>query len=183
VKKEAKLDPKAANRITANSTSKAAIAKVSLPKSATPKASTLKTAPKDERGTPTKGSAGVVAKTNYLAKLFDPNICREPGCDLPATSGGYCRLHYIKNWKKIKRKEIILREGKLSQFIDELVMKYPLKYIDVIRLDLGDDREFSKVIYDLELDESIDEFDADGEGGEPIAESFSKRDFEEDSDF
>src|SRR5690606_34235202 len=48
-------------------------------------------------------------------------ICREVGCESLATSGGYCRLHYIRNWKRIKRRELILKEGKLNRYIEELV--------------------------------------------------------------
>jgi hypothetical protein len=86
-------------------------------------------------------------------------VCREVACEGLATSGGYCRLHYIKNWKKIKRKELILREKKLNQYIEELVLKYPDKYIEAIRMDLSTDKDFAKVIYDLDLDEGVDDFD------------------------
>jgi uncharacterized protein YihD (DUF1040 family) len=90
-------------------------------------------------------------------------MCRELACENMATTKGYCRLDYIKNWKKIKRKEMILKEGKLNQYIEELVGKYPDKYIDVIRQDLSTEVNFNKVIHDLELDESIDDLDYDGD--------------------
>jgi uncharacterized protein YihD (DUF1040 family) len=90
-------------------------------------------------------------------------MCRETGCENLASTKGYCRLDYIKNWKKIKRKEMILKEGKLNQYIEELVNKYPEKYIDVIRQDLSTEVNFNKVIHDLELDESIDDLDYDGD--------------------
>lgn len=90
-------------------------------------------------------------------------MCRELSCENPATTKGYCRLDYIKNWKKIKRKEMILKEGKLNQYIEELVSKYPDKYIDIIRQDLSTEVNFNKVIHDLELDESIDDLDYDGD--------------------
>ena len=41
-------------------------------------------------------------------------VCREVACEGLGTTAGYCRLHYIKNWRKIKRKEVILKEGKLG---------------------------------------------------------------------
>lgn len=108
-------------------------------------------------------------------------VCREVACEGLATSGGYCRLHYIKNWKKIKRKEVILKEGKLNQYIEELVAKYPDKYIEAIRQDLANDKDFAKVIYDLDLDESLDEFDVDGENSDHIIDSI-KRDFDDEGD-
>ena len=91
-------------------------------------------------------------------------------------------MHYIKNWKKIQRKGQILRDGKLNQYIEELVAKYPDKYLEAILFDLGNDKEFAKVIIDLELDESVEEFGegADGESMDAIVDI--KRDFEEDGD-
>ena len=108
-------------------------------------------------------------------------VCREVACEGLATSGGYCRLHYIKNWKKIKRKELILKEGKLNQYIEELVAKYPDKYIEAIRQDLAADKDFAKVIYDLDLDESVDDFEVEGESLDAIVGDI-KRDFDDEGD-
>lgn len=109
-------------------------------------------------------------------------VCREVACEGLATSAGYCRLHYIKNWKKIKRKESILREKKLNQYIEELVAKYPDKYIDAIRQDLASDKDFAKVIYDLDLDEGLDDFDV--EGGESVDSLIDsiRRDFDDEGE-
>lgn len=111
-------------------------------------------------------------------------MCRETACENLATTKGYCRLDYIKNWKKIKRKEMILKEGKLNQYIEELVSKYPEKYIDVIRQDLQTEVNFNKVIHDLELDESIDDLDYDGDSIDALiggikkeSEDFGDEDF------
>ncbi|MCM0605631.1 MAG: hypothetical protein KA715_06030 [Xanthomonadaceae bacterium] len=115
------------------------------------------------------------------------NSCREMTCDLSPTSAGYCRAHYIKNWKKIKRKEAVLKDGKLNQYVEELISKYPEKYIEAIRFDLANDKEFMKVIRDLELDEAIDDVGAgDDEAPEAVAvEGVSSRrgaDLDDDSD-
>lgn len=107
-------------------------------------------------------------------------VCREVACEGLATSAGYCRMHYIKNWKKIRRKAVILQEGKLNQYIEELVAKYPDKYIEAILQDLSNDKDFAKVIYDLDLDESEDDFEAEGDDVEAVIDTV-KRDFEEDS--
>ncbi len=111
------------------------------------------------------------------------DMCRESACESSSSTAGYCRLHYIKNWKKIKRKELILREKKLNQYIEELVSKYPDKYIEAIKSDLADEASFSKVIYDLELDESVDDIPADDEADEAIIDNI-KREFDDgDTDF
>ena len=137
-----------------------------------------------------KGAKGSKAAANQLRREaaaakaqthHDESVCREVACEGLSTTAGYCRMHYIKNWKKIKRKELILKEGKLNQYIEELVAKYPDKYIEAIRQDLASDKDFAKVIYDLDLDESIDDFDVEGEGVEGIIDSI-KRDFDDEGD-
>lgn len=137
-----------------------------------------------KKGSPSTHSAkGSLAASTLRGPYLETGeaVCREVACEGLATSGGYCRLHYIKNWKKIKRKEVILKEGKLNQYIEELVAKYPDKYIEAIRQDLANDKDFAKVIYDLDLDESLDEFDVDGENSDHIIDSI-KRDFDDEGD-
>lgn len=108
-------------------------------------------------------------------------VCREVACEGLGTTAGYCRLHYIKNWRKIKRKEVILKEGKLNIYIEELVAKYPEKYLEAIRSDLTNDKEFAKVIHDLDLDESIDDFEGEGSDGDAVIDTI-KREFDDDTE-
>ena len=131
---------------------------------------------KPSTGGQTAGSLGTSTR-----RSISSDICREVACEGLATSGGYCRLHYIKNWKKIQRKALILKEGKLNQYIEELVAKYPDKYLDAIRQDLTNNREFSKVVRDLELDEGFDEFDAEGENVDSLIDSI-KRDIDDEDE-
>ena len=129
-------------------------------------------------------TANIRASKAGTSRNADPSsdqVCREVACDGLSTTAGYCRLHYIKNWKKIKRKELILKEGKLNQYIEELVVKYPDKYIEAIRQDLASDKDFAKVIYDLDLDEGVDEFDAEGESLDSVVDTI-KRDFDDEGD-
>jgi|GEM_PF-1904439 len=96
------------------------------------------------------------------------------------------RLYYIKNWKRIKRKEAIIQEGKLDAFILELLSKYPDKFVEAIKQDLEEETAFAKVIYDLELEDRDDEVDgsmAESDADEPSIDSL-KREFEDvESDF
>lgn len=109
-------------------------------------------------------------------------VCREVACELMSTTGGYCRMHYIKNWKKIKRKEMILKEKKLNSYIEELVSKYPDKYIEAIRQDLASEKDFAKVIADLEIDEGLDDFESvETESAEGLIDNI-KRDFDDEGD-
>jgi hypothetical protein len=112
-----------------------------------------------------KGKKGKAAEA-AAAKL---KRCREPGCEHEFTLVGYCRMHYIKNWRRIKRKEAILASGQLNNYVEELVNKYPDKYLDVIRQDLATEKEWGKVVVDLEL-EATDEEGAGDEDLDAVAE-------------
>jgi len=129
----------------------------------------------------TKSGAPMPMKMQTSGIGNGESVCREVACEGLATSGGYCRLHYIKNWKKIQRKALILKEKKLNQYIEELVAKYPDKYIEAIRQDLASDKDFAKVIHDLDLDEAVDEFDGDAEPVEAVIDSI-KRDFDDEGE-
>ncbi len=151
----------------------AVLGKAKIPVPA-PSAPLVKAAPVAKTTAAKKGKPGKASLS-----FGDPGyekMCRENACENAATTKGYCRLDYIKNWKKIKRKEMILKEGKLNQYIEELVGKYPDKYIDVIRQDLSSEVNFNKVIHDLELDESIDDLEYDGDSIDALIGGIRKED-------
>lgn len=89
--------------------------------------------------------------------------CMEKGCDNLRATQGYCRLHYIKNYKTLKKKKEILKEGKLQEYITELFSKYPPKLIEQMLQDLSDDREFYRVLNDLGITSNFnyEEFDSE----------------------
>lgn len=131
-----------------------------------------------------KGKAAAPVVVPNATQTAEPGtpVCREVACELMATTGGYCRMHYIKNWKKVKRKEMILKERKLNHYIEELVSKYPDKYIEAIRQDLASEKDFAKVIADLEIEESVDDFETvETESAEEIVDNI-KRDFEDEGE-
>jgi len=108
--------------------------------------------------------------------------CREPACDHDPLIMSYCRLHYIKNWKRIKRKEAILASGQLNNYVEELVHKYPDKYLEVIRQDLASEKDWSKVVVDLELDSGDDDVVGEEESDLVTESVSSKRDFDDDTE-
>ena len=87
---------------------------------------------------------------------------RRPLDDGAATAA--CTTSRIGRRSNARRSSI--REGKLNQYIEELVAKYPDKYIEAIRHDLTHDKEFAKVITDLDLDETSDDFEGDQDSAE-----------------
>lgn len=196
--KKEKKKGKKSGEVTAAPTSEKVSQKRSKKKeevAAAPASAPLEKKAKGKKETAVKAKKGKAAKasTSVEATLIEVTVtsteksksaakemCREIGCDLFATSAGYCRLHYIKNWKRIKRREAILKEGKLNRYIEELVAKYPDKYIEAIRQDLAADKDFSKVVTELELEEALDNYDAeDAESIDSLIEGI-KRDYDDD---
>ena len=50
-------------------------------------------------------------------------LCKEKGCRDEQTTAGFCRFHYLKNWKKLvteKKKS----DDKLEKFVNVLAEKY-----------------------------------------------------------
>ena len=90
--------------------------------------------------------------------FIDPknDECIEKGCDNIRTTQSYCRLHYLRNWKTVQKKRDILKEGKLQEYIEELISKYPPKYIESLISDLSDDKEFYRVLNELNITSEFD---------------------------
>ncbi len=78
--------------------------------------------------------------------------CIESTCDNPSIIHGHCRFHYIKNWKEIKRKEAILKEGELQNFIEDLLGKYPVSFLEKILEDFASEKSFFKALKGLNID-------------------------------
>ena len=85
------------------------------------------------------------------------DACMQRLCENIRTTGPYCRLHYIANWKLMQRKKEILKEGKLQALVEEFATKYAVNFINAILDDLDSDREFHKVLTELNISDA--EFD------------------------
>lgn len=81
-------------------------------------------------------------------------ICSEPECRNAQTTKGYCRLHYLKNWKSLKEESRRKAAVRLNRYVEGICKKYPDRYLEVIRKDLRHDR-------DLENQEGGDLFSHD----------------------
>ena len=46
-------------------------------------------------------------------------ICRDDNCNDMQIINGYCRLHYLKNWRKIKEAECLQKKVSFSDFIKQ----------------------------------------------------------------
>lgn len=81
----------------------------------------------------------------------------ESECKAEAKSHGYCRLHYIKNWKLIKLNSQIKAERKLNHYIDRLSRKYPQDYIEKLKEGLEDEGKFKETVDALEMEDEQNE--------------------------
>lgn len=80
-------------------------------------------------------------------------ICSEPGCKNAQTTKGYCRLHYLKNWKQLKADEKKKTADRLNKYVEGIVRRSPDKYVDEVKRDLKSNR-------------LLDSFGGDGRAGE-----------------
>ncbi|MFO1519037.1 MAG: hypothetical protein U1F57_05150 [bacterium] len=88
-------------------------------------------------------------------------ICKETDCVSEQTTDGFCRLHYLKNWKKIRtdKKKKSLRS--LNKYIDNIIKNDPDRYVDTLKDNLRNPLDFgnknSGVFSRDDFDEIIDE--------------------------
>ena len=90
----------------------------------------------------------------YLTDSEGRRLCRVRDCDQVSNVEGYCRYHYLLLWKKIQIRKHILIDGKLERYVEDLMARYPDKFLEVIRKDLKTEKDFLSVIQELEIDES-----------------------------
>lgn len=63
-------------------------------------------------------------------------ICIEEGCQNAQTTEKYCRLHYLKNWKKIREATQKKAADRLNNYVEGICKKHPDRYVDVIRREI-----------------------------------------------
>lgn len=91
----------------------------------------------------------------YLTDSEGRRLCRVRDCDQVSNVEGYCRYHYLLLWKKIQFRKHILIDNKLEKYIEDLMARYPDKFLEVIRKDLKSEKDFVSVIQEMELDDSV----------------------------
>lgn len=80
-------------------------------------------------------------------------ICKEEGCHNAQTTAGYCRVHYLKNWRRIKKEQQERAAKRLNRYIEAIYHKHPKKYIEVIKEDINSDKFKRHEEVSEELDE------------------------------
>lgn len=71
-------------------------------------------------------------------------LCREKDCKNEQTTMGFCRLHYLKNWKKIREKQRKKATVSLNKYVEYMMKKHPDDFIENIKGDLRHAGRFQK---------------------------------------
>jgi len=89
--------------------------------------------------------------------------CSQSKCKATADKSGYCRLHYLANWKRIKLNNQLKAEARLNQFVDKLAKKYPDSYIEKIKEGVENEDRFFEIAKELDIEskESVKETDSE----------------------
>lgn len=122
-------------------------------------------------------------KEVVLTNADGMRYCKVADCDELATSDSYCRFHYLLNWKKIQLRKRILAGDKLDRYIEELTARYPDKYLEMIRKDLANEKDFLTAIQELEIDDSGDDVEFEDDARTYIDEVRGVTTGQEDEEF
>ncbi len=98
--------------------------------------------------------------------------CTHAKCKQPAAQEGYCRLHYLANWKHIKLNNQLKAEKRLNAYVDRLAKKYPGDFMDKIREELEDENKFKQSVQELEIDPDAENPETDREFLERLSRIF-----------
>lgn len=100
------------------------------------------------------------AKASPLKK---EKLCLVPSCKKEGATHGYCRLHYISNWKRIRLNEKIKAERRLNAYVDKIAKKYPKDYLEKIKETLEDEHKFKEMVTELDLEVELTPRETDDE--------------------
>lgn len=90
-------------------------------------------------------------------------LCAHSRCRAQASSDGYCRLHYLANWRHIKLNEKIKAEKRLNAFVDRIAKKYPKDYLEKIKEGLENEDKFKETVAELDVETGTESKDTDKE--------------------
>lgn len=82
-------------------------------------------------------------------------LCKEDDCKNEQTTMGYCRFHYLKNWKKIREKQRKKAIANLNKYVEHVMHKHPENYVETIKQDLRFSDRFQKKAEDFFADEDF----------------------------
>lgn len=109
-------------------------------------------------------------KNSKEAATKKKRFCIQAECKEPAVSHGYCRLHYIANWKHIKFNNHVKAERRLNAYVDRLARKYPKDFLEKIKEGLENEEVFRATVEELEVDSDNENAETEREFLERLAD-------------
>lgn len=68
-----------------------------------------------------------------MAKI---KLCKEKNCHNAQTTEGFCRLHYLRNWKQIKLEKKKKAAKNLNRYVESILKRNPDRYVEEIKKDI-----------------------------------------------
>ncbi len=76
-------------------------------------------------------------------------LCRVPGCNNQSTTMAYCRLCYLKNWKKIRTDRKKKATKNLNKYIDNIMRNSKQEAVKSLQKNLQNEVNFERSLEDL----------------------------------
>jgi len=89
--------------------------------------------------------------------------CMHDECKADAVSHGYCRLHYIANYRTIRLSGQIKAERRLNAYVDRLSRRYPGEVMEKIKEGIESEEKFKAAVEELDLDSDPEPTETDRE--------------------
>ncbi|OGQ04768.1 MAG: hypothetical protein A3F82_08070 [Deltaproteobacteria bacterium RIFCSPLOWO2_12_FULL_44_12] len=97
-------------------------------------------------------------------------LCKDKGCHNAQTTQGLCRLHYLRNWKKLQAEKKKKAAKNLNRYVESILKRSPDRYVDQIKKDIrskdfedrvetefGTEQDQFEVVESTTTEEEIDE--------------------------
>lgn len=68
-----------------------------------------------------------------MAKI---KLCKDKGCHNSQTTDGFCRLHYLRHWKKLQAEKRKKAAKNLNRYVESILKRYPDRYVEQIKKDI-----------------------------------------------
>lgn len=82
-------------------------------------------------------------------------LCKGPGCNNQGTTGGFCRLCYLKNWKKIRSEKKKKAAKNLNKYIDNIMKTSKDRGAKSLRENLQSEVTFERSLDDMIHHDSV----------------------------
>jgi len=118
-----KKPKKPAAKTAAKPAAKSAAAKKIAPKKVLAKGkAAAKPLAKGKPGKPllAKGKAPAKAAAPRKPARQRVRICKQEGCNIPQTTQGFCRLHYLGNWKTLREEKAKRAQKNLDRYVERM---------------------------------------------------------------